>query len=188
MSLFACRYVQVDTMSILQTKATPQSRPITTPALHQYACLRCRARRVRCDKILTGCAHCAGHAVQCVYSARRPRKPNKAFQHQVGQRSLLPAASSHSSVTSGDTVSGSATEMSGADVRDSEPSGSDEEDTIIMKELRDGLHEASKDEEGAVVIGGLEDNELFRRNRVKQVSQKMCLQARDAECLCQCQN
>ncbi|OAF99373.1 uncharacterized protein CC84DRAFT_1210248 [Paraphaeosphaeria sporulosa] len=45
-----------------------------SPALHRYACIRCRQRKVKCDKTLTGCANCKRYEVECIFSARRPRK------------------------------------------------------------------------------------------------------------------
>lgn len=55
------------------------------------ACVHCRQRRVKCDKILSGCVNCKRHAVQCVYSARRPRKSQKTSLDTTSPKTLLPA-------------------------------------------------------------------------------------------------
>ena len=135
----------MQSMTQVPARSAGQPPSSSTPALHQYACLRCRSRRVKCDKILSGCSHCANHAAQCVYSARRPRKSNKASQHLIGQRSLLPASVLISTLVPDDRASEGAVRGSGSGPRGSELSGSEDEDTIILKELRDGLSEASKD-------------------------------------------
>ncbi|KAF2724078.1 hypothetical protein K431DRAFT_263250 [Polychaeton citri CBS 116435] len=67
--------------------------------LHQYACARCRNRKVKCDHSLAGCSNCRAAGAQCIYLARRARK--KAIAHPVIP--LLPAASA--AKTSKDTPS-----------------------------------------------------------------------------------
>ncbi|KAF2684158.1 hypothetical protein K458DRAFT_451950 [Lentithecium fluviatile CBS 122367] len=154
------------TMMTFEARPAPQFQPQSkhpssaSPAIHQYACLRCRSRRVKCDKILTGCAHCASHGAQCMYSARRPRKSKTTGlgqQQQRGQRCLLPASqsiapSSISSVEPGSSLS-SAEVASENEERIADQSADDEEDTIILQELREGLFEASKDRDGGLVVG-----------------------------------
>jgi hypothetical protein len=140
-----------------------QFQATTGPAIHQYACQRCRSRRVRCDKVLTGCAPCASHGAQCVYSARRPRRPNKnPVWNKGGQRSLLPTTNKFRTLLSAEVVLED-------EERLHEHSTSDSEDTIILRELRDGLYEASKDRDGGIVIGPPGDAEIVAGERRKQV-------------------
>lgn len=65
--------------------------PFHLSALHQYACVRCRFRKIKCDKVTAGCAKCIGDGAQCTYSARRPRKSQKAYQESTIGKPLLPA-------------------------------------------------------------------------------------------------
>ncbi|PVH97118.1 hypothetical protein DM02DRAFT_616722 [Periconia macrospinosa] len=117
----------------------PQPQPHGSIALHQYACLRCRSRRVKCDKILSGCANCASHGQPCVYSARRPRKPQKANREDAAPRALLPAGVSpvnHPSINADslDTDAGLdyASRASGQSDEDDE----DEQEGILPHEFR----------------------------------------------------
>jgi hypothetical protein len=152
-----------------QASSTLQTQVVTNPARHQYACLRCRARRVRCDKILTGCAHCASHAAQCVYSARRPRKTNKPLQHQTGQRSPLPVSISSSTLTSDDTGCGDTTDSSKLYSRASELTDPEDEQMFISKELRNGLDEASKVRDEGICITASGHDDLLDEVRCKEV-------------------
>ncbi|KAF2730826.1 hypothetical protein EJ04DRAFT_555118 [Polyplosphaeria fusca] len=70
-------------------QSLPDSIPKASPGHHQYACTRCRARRVKCDKIIPACAHCIGIGVPCVYSARRPRQAQKSHREAAPQRPLV---------------------------------------------------------------------------------------------------
>ncbi|ORX98826.1 hypothetical protein BCR34DRAFT_576908 [Clohesyomyces aquaticus] len=69
--------------------AWPATKPALVATVHQYACLKCRFRRVKCDKVIPACAACAAAGVQCIYSPRKPRKSHKK-QHVLAQISLLP--------------------------------------------------------------------------------------------------
>lgn len=110
--------------------------PTRSPALHQYACIRCRLRKVKCNKVLSGCAHCLEAATQCTYSARRPRKVHKTHQEIVTQRPLLPAAKGVN-VASNERRDGSVSDPS-----DETRSDDDEEDDLVIpREIRDSSFE-----------------------------------------------
>ncbi len=53
--------------------------------------IRCRMRRVKCDKVLPACAHCIASGLQCTYLARRPRKSQKAQPDLIVRKPLRPA-------------------------------------------------------------------------------------------------
>jgi hypothetical protein len=145
----------------------PHFQPSVSPASHQYACLRCRSRRVKCDKILTGCAPCASHGAQCVYSTRRPRKSNRTSQpQQKGKRSLLPALEKSSILPTAEPALDN-------ELRASACNASDDEDTIVLRELREGLYEASKDRDGGIVVGPPGDAEIIGRVGGEKV--RVCL-------------
>ncbi len=59
-------------------------------ACHQYACITCRSRKVKCNRVITGCAECKRAKIQCVYSPRRSRKNQKTQQLIGGVRPLAP--------------------------------------------------------------------------------------------------
>ena len=97
------------------------------PAHHPYACARCRLRRVKCDKVITGCANCCEARAQCVYSARRPRKT----QLQKVQRPLPPLEGS-----ADDTIS-KASSKHIAESSDESRVNSDDDDVVVPRELQD---------------------------------------------------
>jgi hypothetical protein len=68
-----------------------------TQPLHKYACFHCRQRRIKCDKILSGCENCKRYELQCLYSARRPRKTQKSHPEPTFTRPLRPVPQSQSS-------------------------------------------------------------------------------------------
>ncbi|PSN67376.1 hypothetical protein BS50DRAFT_390498 [Corynespora cassiicola Philippines] len=148
------------------------------PALHQYACLRCRARRVKCDKTLSGCANCAGHEAQCIYSARRPRKPQKAHQdQQAAQRTLLPSLVNPSSIHS--TVTSRADSLGSELVSDhhsgtSEQSDDDDEDAFLLRELRDTgfqpREDATKTSLGRLLVGPNGESHYIDGEKIQQVA------------------
>lgn len=132
-----------ETETVLPLAVLALQPPATTPAIHRYACLRCRSRRVKCDKILSGCANCAAHAAQCVYSARRPRKPHRLQQHcTVTHRALLPNATHDqlSSGTSATSTGATTTTLSEGNPLETSYSGAesdDEDHDALPRELRD---------------------------------------------------
>ncbi|KAF2639740.1 hypothetical protein P280DRAFT_550431 [Massarina eburnea CBS 473.64] len=145
-----------------------------SPALHQYACLRCRSRRVKCDKMLIGCQNCASHGQQCVYSARRPRKPQKHAQEGATQRTLLPANASplnHPSVGRADSL-GTDLLSDRASSRVSGQSDDDDEDeeAIMPHELRDATYEVKNADGGRLLIGPDGDSRFINSERVKQLA------------------
>lgn len=118
---------------------------MTPTSIHQYACLRCRSRRVRCDRHLSGCSNCASHGTQCCYSERRPRKsrsqlirPDAPKQLQPAPSSLLPAEPNFEQA---DCRSG----PSLLSDRNWEDYDADEEDDILPREMRDMAFEAKND-------------------------------------------
>ncbi|KAH7370419.1 fungal-specific transcription factor domain-containing protein [Rhexocercosporidium sp. MPI-PUGE-AT-0058] len=62
-------------------------------ACHQYACVTCRSRKVKCNRVITGCAECKRAKIHCVYSPRRSRKNQKTQQLIRGVRPLAPVQS-----------------------------------------------------------------------------------------------
>ncbi|CAI6234133.1 unnamed protein product [Periconia digitata] len=140
-------------------QAPPQHQPQrvrlksnkTIATHHQYACLRCRSRRVKCDKTLTGCAHCAAHRQPCVYSARRPRKSHKSTKSSgtttasLARKILLPAnpASSLSCIPALErrsdseetTVDGTEWDSSGQALDDGE-----EEEAVVPQDFRNSAY------------------------------------------------
>lgn len=94
-----------------------------------------------------------------MYTARRSRN-TKVLQYQKGQRSLLPASTYAPVVTPDVSKSGDVDRAMENNVRASELSHSDHEDTIIMKELCAGLHEATNDRDRGIVVGCSENAEI----------------------------
>ncbi|KAF2475444.1 uncharacterized protein BDR25DRAFT_301108 [Lindgomyces ingoldianus] len=109
------------------------------PWLHQYACKRCRMRKVKCDKVLPACALCIESSVQCTYLARRPRNSQKVHPEPAPQRRLLPAER-----TAHDAREASPGPKHTLDSRD-ESRSDDEDDLVIPREMRDSKFEARFD-------------------------------------------
>lgn len=107
--------------------------PAYLPTLHQYACVGCRFRKVKCDKVTAGCAKCIGEGAQCTYSARRPRKSQKAHQESTFGRPLLPAKRGADEMRAG-CISRYARETS-----------DDDDEALIPQELGDSSFEAGFD-------------------------------------------
>lgn len=148
--------------------SAPQPQPAAGPALHQYACLRCRSRRVKCDKILSGCANCASHSAQCVYSARRPRKSQKqSAQEPAIPRPLLPAAQFPSlSPADVDSITHDAESDHGS--KGSEQSDY-EDDALIPREFRDVAFEIKDSCQGRLVADAHGRSRYVNSDKVKQV-------------------
>jgi len=73
-----------------QPSAVAPTSATGSPGLYQYACITCRSRKVKCNRVITGCAECKKASVQCLYTPRRPRKSQKA-QNSLPVRPLAPA-------------------------------------------------------------------------------------------------
>ncbi|KIM96689.1 hypothetical protein OIDMADRAFT_32616 [Oidiodendron maius Zn] len=65
-----------------------------TPAPHQYSCLTCRSRKIKCDRAIVGCISCKKSHVPCVYASRRTQRSQK-LQQVVTRRPLAPAVAGH---------------------------------------------------------------------------------------------
>jgi hypothetical protein len=76
--------------SVIRSPSAIVARTPGPVACHQYACITCRSRKVKCDRVITGCAECRRAKIQCVYSPRRSRKSQKTRQLIGGVRQLLP--------------------------------------------------------------------------------------------------
>lgn len=157
----------------------PRSNSASAPAHHQYACLRCRSRRVKCDKILSGCANCNSHRTQCLYSARRPRKAQKSSPPPGIKRQILPRSPSPRSFNSfdhGDLRLGNQDSYDYVS-RAAEPSD-DEEDAVIHRELRDTVLEARGSDSGSLLIGPQGECKYVNKEKAKQVNFYHCVTAR----------
>lgn len=108
------------------SKDAPTQIATPLPVHHPCACARCRLRRVKCDKVITGCANCCEVRTQCVYSARRPRKT----QTQKQQRALLPPEGS-----ADDTVSQTSFKHI-VESSDESRVNSDDDDVVVPRELQ----------------------------------------------------
>ena len=99
---------------------------------HPYACGRCRLRRVKCDKVKSGCTNCTEARAQCTYSARRPRKTQ-------AQKASGPSPAA-------DTTTKNAMSEVGPDLRlgssDESRVDGDEDDVVVPRELRDTKFES----------------------------------------------
>lgn len=152
----------------------PQPQLHGSIALHQYACLRCRSRRVKCDKILSGCANCASHGQPCVYSARRPRKPQKASRDDAAPRALLPASVSpvthpdiHADSIDTDASVDYASRTSGQSDEDDE----DEQEGILPHEFRDAAYQVKSCTLGddRLLVNSNGDSRFVDGDKVNQV-------------------
>ncbi|OAA68337.1 fungal transcriptional regulatory protein [Niveomyces insectorum RCEF 264] len=57
-------------------RRSPERSPETRPVAVQYSCLRCKQRKVRCDRHLP-CSACVGMGVECVPRTRAPYSQRK---------------------------------------------------------------------------------------------------------------
>lgn len=76
--------------SVIRSPSAVVARTPGPVACHQYACITCRSRKVKCNRVITGCAECRRANIQCVYSPRRSRKNQKTRQLIGGVRPLVP--------------------------------------------------------------------------------------------------
>ncbi|KAH8593233.1 fungal-specific transcription factor domain-containing protein [Bisporella sp. PMI_857] len=58
-------------------------------AIAQYSCVTCRSRKIKCNKLSTGCDWCKKTGVQCVYLLRRTQRTRKIQASVI--RPLAPA-------------------------------------------------------------------------------------------------
>lgn len=110
-----------------------------SPAFHKYACVRCRLRKVKCDKLLPKCANCNEARTQCAYSARRPRKNQKVHHDKTAQRPILPVEQYLNDIDR----QGSLSCIPGT--HDASISSEEDEDVLIPREVRDSTFEAKFD-------------------------------------------
>ena len=118
------------------------------------ACLHCRQRRVKCDKILIGCANCKRHGIQCVYSARRTRKSQKSYPETPLRRPLLPVPQSQDIAQQhrADSLGSELVSDKGADTSEEPENDEDEEedeDAFIPRDLQNDSYESRTDATGS---------------------------------------
>lgn len=100
----------------------------------QYACTKCRLRKVKCDRLLARCTNCTQIDAHCTYTARRPRKAVKTQYGEVPQKQLLPAG-----------TEASRNRQSPGHVPQTPPDSELDEDAVIPCELRDPTFRATND-------------------------------------------
>lgn len=161
-------------------------------ALHRYACVRCRSRRVKCDKLLSGCANCASHGQSCVYSARRPRKSQTNGQVSAAPRPLLPVSTPPlvrlvSRAKSLDTNANGYHDQSTSPQYDLENEEEEEvEADLIPHEYRDADYQIKTCSEGGhrILINSDGNAHFVHSEKVKQVSMVGILLAHTLLTLC----
>jgi len=117
-----------------------------SPGLHQYACIRCRARKVRCNRTIAGCANCAGVGAKCTYSARRPRKNLRSHQAVATPRPIVPSETTTLGIRNGRDFDHPDRVCDGSSSRCVEDEQAEaEDDVLIPREVRDSLFEARYD-------------------------------------------
>jgi hypothetical protein len=77
-----------DNAALPSTSRSPLQSPHT---LHTRSCDVCRKRKVKCDKITTGCSNCARAHIECHYPGpgRAPRRPKAGKQVTARETELL---------------------------------------------------------------------------------------------------
>jgi len=118
---------------------------------HQYACVRCRSRKVKCDRVIAGCANCAGVGDKCIYSARRSRKGQKSHQVFTTTRPIFPSEAGTPGVQNVDSskrIGGICDGDNSTCVKEEQEQAGGEDDVIIPRELRDSSFEARLDLRG----------------------------------------
>lgn len=112
----------------VQPVASLEYIPMARLSHHQYACTRCRSRKVKCDKGHPTCIYCHEAGVPCIYLARRPRNSLKVPQDAGMKRPLLPTPND---------VPGLIDQL-----RDERQSDGEDVDVVIPREMRDSMFEA----------------------------------------------
>ena len=62
--------------------------PLSIPLTHQQ-CRICKARKVKCDRLLPRCSRCASQKVECVYPERQKKKPTKSSKDRTAELEAL---------------------------------------------------------------------------------------------------
>ena len=92
----------------LYSSDPPRPSRENSPTLHQYSCVTCRARKVKCDRIINGCTGCKKAGVHCIYTPRRTQQSQK-LQHVLTAQPLVPAERAVNDTTAYHTEERSAT-------------------------------------------------------------------------------
>lgn len=110
------------------------------PALHPYSCITCRSRKVKCNRVITGCSNCKKTSSQCIYLARRTQKNQKPEQAHALR--LLAPTGRHD-----DTRSSINSEHDPESVasRDDDKKDDDDGDLLIPREVHDSSFQSKFD-------------------------------------------
>jgi hypothetical protein len=79
-----------------QHSRVQQGLDVITPtrghaAMRRYACIRCRLRKVKCDRSIAGCDNCVKFGVPCTFSPRRNAQKLHYDAEPRTRRELVPA-------------------------------------------------------------------------------------------------